>query len=265
MDVLRSQSRAGSTTAARSPRALRGRVRAWLDLDGAIGRADTSLVELLHTVRTGEPAFTQRFGHGFWEDLAADPERSASFDALMGSQGDRPATIAAAHDWGALGDVVDVGGGDGTLLVAILREHPELQGTVLDLAAPAATAERTIAAAGLAERARAVVGNFFDPLPEGAGDYLLSRVIHDWDDEVALRILGNCADAARPDGRVLVIETLDTDGATKTHMDLRMLAYVNGRERSLDDLVALGHEVGLAVDSVTPAGRGTIIEFSPRR
>ena len=84
-------------------------IRAWIDLEGAVGHADMSVVELLHTVRTGEPAFPRRYGRGFWEDLAEHPDRAASFDALMGRQLDAEApSVAAAYDWSALGEVVDV-------------------------------------------------------------------------------------------------------------------------------------------------------------
>lgn len=239
-------------------------IRAHIDLEGAIGHADTSVVELLHTVRTGEPAFPRRFGRGFWEDLAEHPERAASFDALMGRQLTSEApSVAAAYDWSALGEVVDVGGGNGALLIALLRAHPTLRGTVLDLASPAAAATRALAAAGFADRGRAQTGSFFEPLPAGAGGYILSRVIHDWDDDDVLRILRNCAHAARPHGKVLVIEDTGDSGSANTEMDLRMLAYVLGRERSLDRLTDLAHEAGLTLGMVTSASSRSIIEFLP--
>lgn len=239
-------------------------IRAWIDLEGALGHADTSVVELLHTVRTGEPAFPRRFGRGFWEDLAEHPGRAASFDALMGHQEAAEApSVAAAYDWAALGEVVDVGGGDGSLLIALLRAHPTLRGTVLDLASPAATAARALAAAGLADRGRAQAGSFFEPLPGGAGGYILSRVIHDWDDDHARRILRNCAHAARPDGKVLVIQDTGGSESVSTEMDLRMLAYVLGRERSLDELTELARDAGLKLGTVTPARLRSIIEFLP--
>jgi 2,7-dihydroxy-5-methyl-1-naphthoate 7-O-methyltransferase len=238
-------------------------VRAWIDLEGAIGHADTCMVELLHTVRTGEPAFARRFGRGFWEDLAENPDRAASFDASMGRQGVTEAPlIAAAYDWAALGEVVDVGGGDASLLIALLRAHPTLRGTVLDLPAPAATAARALTEAGLADRGGAQAGSFFEPLPAGAGGYILSRVIHDWDDDEARRILRHCAQAVRPDGKVLVIEESEAQSIS-TEMDLRMLAYVLGRERTLDGLTALAREAGLARGTVSRVGLRSIVEFAP--
>jgi SAM-dependent methyltransferase len=242
-------------------------LRPWLDLEGAIGRADLCFVELLHTVRTGEPAFPRRFGRPYWEDLSADPERAASFDALMGARlvADAP-VVAEAYPWGRLGSVVDVGGGDGTLLLALLRAHPGLRGTVVDLAGPVARAERAIAGAGLGDRADTRAGSFFDALPAGAGGYLLSGVLHDWDDEPARRILQRCADAAAETGRVLVVDHYaDADSAPDTEGDLRMLCYVRGRERSLDQLAGLAGSAGLRLGSVTPAGSRAVVEFRPAR
>lgn len=239
-------------------------IRAWLDIDGSVGRAELSFVQLLHTVRTGEPAFPQQFGRPYWEDLAADPDRSASFDALMAARLTNAPDIAAAYPWGSLGYVVDVGGGNGRLLVEILTAHPELRGTVVDLAGPAARAREVFAAAGLGDRADAEAGSFFDALPSGAGGYVLSGVLHDWDDEAAVRILRRCADAVPDDGKVVVVEDGD-GGAPDTEGDLRMLCYVGGRDRSLEQLRGLAGEAGLRVGSVIPVGYRLIVELVPSR
>lgn len=243
-----------------------GGVRPWIDLEGAVGRADLCLVQLLHTVRTGEPAFPRQFGRSFWDDLSLDSARAASFDALMGSrlEADAPA-IAAAYPWGTLGHVVDVGGGNGSLLIAILHAHGGLRGTVVDLAGPVARAERAIASADLGHRAVARAGSFFDPLPAGAGGYLLSGVLHDWGDQDAVRILRRCAEAAAPKGRVLVVDHIGDvrDGIPDTEGDLRMLCYVGGRERTLEQLAELASSAGLHVGSVTPARSRSIVELRP--
>ena len=206
-------------------------VRASIDLEGAIGHADMCMVELLYSVRSGEPAFPRHFGGGFWEDLAEHPGRAASYNALMGHQlaAEAP-SVAAAYDWSTLGEVVDVGGGDGSLLIALLRAHLTLRGTVLDLAHAAATAARALAAAGLADRGGARAETSSSRCRPERESYILSRIIHDWDDDDARRILRNCADAARPKGKVFVIEDTEDVESVSTEMDLRMFAYCGGRE-----------------------------------
>jgi DNA-binding transcriptional ArsR family regulator len=237
-------------------------MRAMLDLEGAIGRADLSFVQLLHTVRTGEPAFPAQFGRSFWDDLAADPTRSASFDAQMAADVEVWAPdIVAAYDWGSLGHLVDVGGGNGALLIAMLHRHPDLRGTVLDLPGAAEAARTALTAAGLADRSDAVAGSFFDPLP-GAGGYLLCAVLHDWDDAPARAILRRCGQAAGTDGRVFVVEKLVTDTDHRTEMDLRVLAYFGGRERDIAELTALAAAAGLRVAAVHPAGATPVVELT---
>ncbi|MDV6013558.1 methyltransferase [Haloechinothrix sp. LS1_15] len=238
-------------------------VRAWLDLDGALGRADQCLVELEHTIRTGEPAYPVRYGTGFWEELSADPDLSASFDSLMSKHvGFLVDAVSGAYDWGSVGHVVDVGGGDGSLMVGLLTDRPWLNGTVVDLEAPAAAARRKLALASLDERSEVITSSFFDPLPPGADCYVLSAILHDWADEPAVRILRHCADAAGERGRVLVIESVGDDGnSPNTHMDLRMLAYLAGKERGLSAYRELAREAGLRVNAVWPAGSKSIIEL----
>ena len=240
------------------------RMRARLDIEGAVGRADLAFVQLLHTVRTGRPAYPAEFGHSFWEDVASDATLSASFDALMGSdvEAEAPA-IVSAYDWGSLGHVVDVGGGNGALLIALLRAYPILSGTVVDLPGAVEAARKALAAAGFAYRSDVVAGSFFDPLPPGAGGYLLSAIIHNWDDEAARTILRRCAEAAGTNGAVFVVERMGVDGESpSTEMDLRMLAYFGGRERGLAELTALAADSGLKVAALHAAEANSIVELT---
>jgi len=240
-----------------------GRLRARLDLEGAVGRADLSFLQLLYAVRTGQPAYPAQFGQSFWEDLSANAALGESFDALMGSDvaAEAPA-IVAALDWGSLRHVVDVGGGNGSLLIALLRAYPSLQGTVVDLPAVVETALEALRAEDLAHRSDVVAGSFFDPLPPGAGGYLLSAIVHNWNDERARRILRPCAEAAGADSAVFVVERLGADGESpSTERDLRMLAYFGGRERGLAELTALAADSGLAVVAVHAAGVNSIVEL----
>ncbi|MCW2880349.1 MAG: hydroxyneurosporene-O-methyltransferase [Sphaerisporangium sp.] len=238
-------------------------LRAMLDIEGDIGRADLSLVHLLQTVRTGEPAFHVHYGRSFWDDLATDPTRTASYDRQMGSDvsADAP-SIVAAYDWGSLGHLMDVGGGNGALLSAILGAYPALRGTVFDQPATAETARKTLEAAGLSGRSDVAGGSFFEPLPPGAGGYILSAIIHDWDDDASKAILRRCAEAASEGGAVFVVEKIGADGQSlRTGMDLRMLAYFGGKERGVSELTTLATDSGLRVAAVHPAGELSILEL----
>ena len=154
--------------------------------------------------------------------------------------------VMTAYDWGALGDVIDVGGGDGTLLIALLNEYPSLRGAVLDLPEAAESARKRFDAAGLADRASAVAGDFFEELPAGAEGYLLCAVLRDWDDDDACRILRRCAEAAGEDGAVFVIEAVDA----------------RGPGRDLAGLTALAERAGLAVVNVYDTDDIVVLELS---
>jgi O-methyltransferase domain len=228
--------------------------RAWLDMDGVGGRNDRTFADLLASVRTGRPAYAAVHGRPFWDDLAADPELARSFDALMAGHASWFGLVVTAFDWSRATHVVDVGGGCGTLLGEVLRAQPQLRGTLVDLPGTTATAPATFAEAGVADRVEVVAGSFFEPLPPDGDLYVLSNVLHDWPDDAAVRILSRCAEAAGPDGRILIIERLSAgpgDPETTTRMDLRMLVLVGGRERTLDAFGGLASAAGLAL---TPVG-----------
>jgi len=140
-----------------------GDLRDQLDIEGPLGRAELSFAHLLETVRTGEAAFPLRYGREFWDDLSADPERTASYAALMGVDAtDWAPAIVAGFDWASLGHVTDVGGGNGSLLTALLRGHPTLRGTVVDLAGPVEAA-RVIEPLAPPEPTRPVEAKTADP------------------------------------------------------------------------------------------------------
>ncbi|MFF3270838.1 methyltransferase [Streptomyces chrestomyceticus] len=237
--------------------------RRMLDVESAIGRADLAFVALPHSVRTGEAAFPRQFGRSFWDDLKTDPARAAGYDAQMGVDVTRWAeTVVPAYDWGALGRIVDVGGGNGTFLAALLTAHPGLRGTVFDQPETVRAAHETLEAAGLDGRADAVAGDFFEALPAGASGYVLSAVLHDWDDDAARAILRRCAEAAGTRGRVLVVERFGVDGeSVHTGMDLRVCVYFGARERGVTELTALAEEAGLRVAGVHPAGDLAVVEM----
>jgi hypothetical protein len=233
-----------------------------LDINRAGGRADLAFVELLHTITTGASAYTHRYGREFWADLDAQPSLRQSFDAQMAWRFvDHAGQIAANFPWDRFTSVIDAGGGDGNLLCAILSAHPGVRGTVVDLAPTTAPALARFDAAGVSSRGTAVAGSFFDPLPAGADAYVLSDILHDWDDSHCRTILSRCRDAAGSDGTIVVIEPLI--GHAGTAMDLFMLMCFGGRERTVDQLTSLASECGLVLRGTTPVSEGrTALEFS---
>ncbi len=234
----------------------------WFAADSAHGRADLCLSELAGALRTGESAYARYFdGSSFWEDLSADTDLSSSFDHIMGARMAAQArSLAGMYEWQALEHLVDVGGGDGTLLRTLLERFPRPRGTVVDLPGPASAARETFREADLTDRADAVGGSFFDPLPEGGDAYLLCWVLHDWDDASARTILRRCAEAAGPAGVVLVAEY---DGGSQVlELDVRMLAYFNGRERSEGELTALAAESGLSLAGSHESNGVRLLEFT---
>jgi len=171
------------------------------------------------------------------------------------------AQIAERFDWSRFSEILDVGGGDGTVLAAILHTHPDLHGRVLDLSPTTNAATDRFAAAGLDSRASTVSGSFFNPLPVGADAYLLSDILHDWDDDHARKILAGCRRAAAPNGTVMVIEPVRGQGAD-TAMDLFMLMCFGGQERTVDELARLAADCGLTLHSSGPVAEGrTALEF----
>ncbi|HEY3470530.1 MAG TPA: methyltransferase [Amycolatopsis sp.] len=223
-----------------------------LHLNTAGGRAELAFVELLHSITTGESGYRRRYGQDFWADLAAHPTLRASFDKQMDLRfRDQIPGIVAGYDWGRFATVVDVGGGTGTLLTAILAACPGTRGTLVDLAPPP----------GLGDRVETIAGSFFDPLPPGADAYLLSDILHDWDDEHAHRILARCVEAAPPDGRILVVEPVGGRRAS-TAIDLAMLVIFGGRERRVEEFRALAEPHGLVLDAVVDlAADRCVLEF----
>ncbi|HET9143130.1 methyltransferase [Actinophytocola sp.] len=236
-----------------------------LDLDGLAARLDLAVLGLPHAVRSGGPGYAAVHGRELWADLDATPEFRAHFDELMESlQRTTAPEVAARYPWPEIGTVADVGGGSGALLAELLTAHPHLRGILVDRAEPVATAARRFADRGLADRVELVAGDFFQPLPPGADVYLISRALTDWNDGDATAILRRCAEAAGPDGRILIVEVLPTEPHVPhlSSYDLRMLVEVGGRERGLDDYVVLAAAAGLAPRRNFRGAAGlTLMEF----
>ncbi|SER45972.1 O-methyltransferase [Lentzea xinjiangensis] len=231
-------------------------VKPLLDITCAGGRAELAFVDLLDTVTTGAPAYPIRYGKQFWDDLGDSPKLRRSFEAQMNWRfREHAPRIAANFDWSRFPTIVDVGGGDGPLLVEILSAHPTVRGQVVDLPPTAAAATARFAALGIGDRASTVAGSFFDPLPAGADAYLLSDILHDWDDEPCEKILTQVRDACAPHSTVVLVEPVRGYGAA-TDIDLFMLMCFNGRERTVDELTSLAAGCGLTFQRAVPVSEG---------
>lgn len=218
---------------------------------------------LLDAVRTGRPSFELVFGAPRFDWLGRNPEAAALFQAAMVALGDDVVEpVAAAYPFADLGVVVDVGGGHGRLLSAILERFPDVQGILFDLPEGIAAAEAGLG--GPLPRCKLVAGDFFESVPEGANAYVLKKVLHDWSDDDAVRILANCARAMAPGGRVLVVETPVPPGNAPDPikvMDVNMLVVTGGRERTADEFATLFDRAGLKAGRVVPTGaRVSILE-----
>ncbi len=235
-------------------------MRTMFDLDEFGGRMDLVFTHLIHTVRTGQPAWEAVFGAPFWDYLAADPALAASFDATMA--GSTRTTAATAYDWSGVRHVVDVGGGTGALLAEVLRANAGVRGTLVELPDTVARGRRFLAERGLDGRCEFAAQSFLDPLPAGGDVYLLSAVLHGWDDEPAVAILRRCAEAAGDAGHVVIVESHGTAGDDPgmfAEMDLRMLVLSGGRERSVDDYLALAAAAGLTTTEVRTTSSGLVV------
>jgi hypothetical protein len=195
---------------------------------------------------SGQPSFPGAFGTDFWSWLAGNPDERALFDRAMEQGNDRRVNRLADLDWGDGETVVDVGGGNGSLLVGLLERQRGLRGIVFDLP------ETTRDEARLGERCTFVAGDFFERVPRG-DVYVLSTILHDWDDESAARILGTIRACAPSGARVRILDAVVPDGNGEhgaKWLDLLMLALFGGRERDEVEWRALLGAAGLAPERI---------------
>jgi hypothetical protein len=212
---------------------------------------------LEHSVRTGESGFELAHGSSAFEHLKHHPADAKKFDDGMRSLSRQiDAAVVASYDFSRFRKVIDVGGGHGGLLAAILRANSQLHGILLDMPGVVAQSDEVLRAAGVLERCEIVAGDFFEALPRGADVAILSHVLHNWGDEDCLRILRNCREALGGGATVLVLEyalTDDAAGVIAKQFDLQMLVYFGaGRERTTQEYRELFARAGLTLTKVVP-------------
>ena len=211
---------------------------------------------ILETVRTGRSGVEIEFGEGLFDFLARDPDAGAVFDAAMAERTAAFApSVADTCDFSDVRAVVDVGGGDGTLLVQILRRHRHLSGVLFEIPTVAARATAVFDATDLGDRCQVLEGDFFSSLP-GGDCYLLANVLHDWDDARSIQILSNCRQSMSAAGKILVVERLipenGGDPLPTLLSDINMLVLTGGQERTNAQYSALLAAAGLRLVNVTP-------------
>lgn len=223
---------------------------------------------LLHSVQTGENAFRDLNGKDVWQFRAEHPEDGTTFDRAMSQlSGGGAEAVIRAYDFSSFHHVVDVGGGQGLMLAAVLRSHPHMRGTLFDRPDVVAGATAVLVEHGVVDRCNIVGGSFFEAVPGGADAYLMRVVIHDWEDDEAVAILKVCRRAMPETAILLLIERLvappNEMPATK-FSDLNMLVSPGGRERTREEFSDLLAKSGFELTLVFSAGIHDVIEARRR-
>jgi hypothetical protein len=222
--------------------------------------------QLLYSVSTGETAFPHVWGMQSWEYRAQNPDANEAFnEAMTSATFRRIGPVMAAYDFSGINTIVDVGGGYGTFIATILRNNPGMHGILFDLPHVVAGATRVLQEAAVSNRCEIVGGNFMDAMPGGGDAYLLSKVIHDWNDEKAVAILKSCRQAMEANRKLLLVEAVIPPGNTPHPgklLDINMLVInTGGRERTEAEFQALLAAAGFKLTRIVPTpGEVSVIE-----
>jgi hypothetical protein len=232
-------------------------LRAWLELE--------------HTLVDGQSRFVEVNGSPLFKLFAEDKQLSEYFAKCMANvYGPESVKIAAGYPFGQFRDLIDVGGGQGHILAAILSAHTDLQGTLFDIPPTAALAERFLRDCGFQDRCRVVGGDFFIQVPSSHEAYLVKAVLHDWDDIKAVEILRQCRKAMGDKGTLLIVEEVVIPGRVVGNphrfVDLEMLVHFGGKERTEPEYAKLMADAGFSFGKVVPIKDSflSVIEGHPK-
>jgi O-methyltransferase domain/Dimerisation domain len=243
-----------------------GSLRNWLLTNG--GLIYGAFTDTVHSLRTGEPAFDLAYGTSFFEFLKEHPDEGAIFSSAMRDfTSQANASLLASYDFGGVREVVDVGGGDGALIVALLEAYPGMSGVVFDLPHVVAGAAASPEIAALGQRVRIVGGDFFAEIPSAADLYLLTWIIHDWNDDRAKAILESCRIAMKKSSRLLLVEAIVPEG-NEPHFskfgDVVMMVLFGSRERTEAEYRSLLESAGFRMTRAIATGSPrSVIEAVP--
>jgi hypothetical protein len=213
---------------------------------------------LLESIRTGRSSFETMHGRPFFDSLADDPTQAQIFDDAMTARNDRKTkAMLETYDFTGVRVLADIGGGNGSALVTVLKQYPEMQGILFDRPGVVERARAGIEREGLAGRCQIVAGDFLELIPAGADACLLRHILHNWDDDHAVVILGRVRDAMQDGARLLVVDRVITAGNEPLFgkiMDLNMLVMLGGVERTEDEFRRLFERAGLMLTCIVPTG-----------
>ncbi len=211
---------------------------------------------LSHAIETGQPAFEHIYGRSFYDYLSEHANSAALFhEAMTGFSELEAAAIIAAYDFSQVGTVVDVGGGQGALVAALLRAHPYLEAVIFDRSAPTQDTQESFTASDIAGRGKFIRGDFFTAVPGGGDLYLLKSILHNWNDPAAVAILQKCRTAMPTHARLLVAERVVPLGNSASEaklFDINMLVSVGGRERTEAEYANLFRAANLQLTNISP-------------
>ena len=194
---------------------------------------------LHHSALTGEPGFNKVFGQPIFEYIGTHPELAPIFDAGMTAiHGHETAAMLDAYDFSGIQVLADIGGGNGSLIGAVLQRYPEMNGILFDLGHVIGRARENLQASGLGERCTVIEGSFFESIPSGADAYLFRHIIHDWTDEQCVQILNHCRQVIPNNGRLLIVEAVVPSGnqpSLAKDFDMTMLTFPGGIERTEEE------------------------------
>jgi hypothetical protein len=224
--------------------------------------------ELLYSVQTGASAFEKVYGKPIFDFFAENPEPGKLFDqAMTGVHGRETGAMLEAYDFTGINVVADIGGGNGSVITAILNKYPAMQGILFDLPGVMERTKANLTTAGLEGRCRVLTGSFFEAVPPGADAYLMRHIIHDWDDEKSLTILRNCRQAMGNGDKLLVVEGVVPPGnepSVSKFFDLAMMVLPGGMERTEEEYRQLFDAGGFRIKRIVPTKTWiSVIEGEP--
>ncbi len=212
--------------------------------------------QIMHSVETGQTAMEKVTGQPLFEYLGERPNDASLFNKMIvGLHAGEPAAVAAAYNFSACKTVVDVGGGTGSVVAAILGQHAEVRGVLFDSPHVVAEAPPLLKAKSVLDRVTFESGDFFKAVPAGGDCYVLSHILHDWNEEQCISILANCREAMKPDGRLVIVEMVLPPGDTPHPgkiLDMVMLVLVGGLERTEAEYAALLSKAGFRLRTIVP-------------